>query len=273
MFPRASVLTPYQLSSGAFVIQLRLFTQFSPSVSRKTVRNTARGPSSTVTVAAAVSASTEARTVAVPASRPVTSPSSEICAMRLSLLDQATATSVMARPCWSLTVAVSWDVSPASARTADAGEISIVVAAGGSVPHPPPSPRARAASANAPRGFREEIRTAGFILPLLVARCSARWAMHPRRPLRLTRPRCKVYITLCNVCYTPAGSTPGRGSQSVDAARSSLVALPATCRWNPLGLSPLAGFRSGPGAMPQDCRSHSATPCSASPQPPSSSRS
>ena len=170
MFPRVSVPTPYHWPSDASVIQLRLFAQFPPSVSRKKMRNTARGPSSTVTVASAVSASIEARTVAVPTSRPVTSPSSETCAVRLSLLDQATSVSVMACPCWSLTVAVSWDVSPTSARTADSGETSIVVATGGSVPHPPPSPKAKAASPNAPRGFGEEIRPAGFILPLLVVR-------------------------------------------------------------------------------------------------------
>ncbi len=29
-----------------------------------------------------------------------------------------------------------------------------------------------------------------------------RTATHPRRPLRFARPRCKVHITLCNVCYT-----------------------------------------------------------------------
>ena len=29
-----------------------------------------------------------------------------------------------------------------------------------------------------------------------------RTAMHPRWPLRFTRPHCKVYITSCNVCYT-----------------------------------------------------------------------
>ena len=176
MFPRVSVPTPYHRPSAASVIQLPLFAQFPPSVFRKTMRNTARGPSSTVTVASAVSASIEARTVTVPTSRPVTSPSSETCAVRLSPLDQATATSIMACPCWSLTVAVSWDVSPTSARTADSGEISIVVATGGSVPHPPPSTRAKAASPNTPRGFREEIRPAGFILPLLVSRCSARQA-------------------------------------------------------------------------------------------------
>ena len=53
-----------------------------------------------------------------------------------------------------------------------------------------------------------------------------RAAMHPRWPLRFTRPRCKVYITLCNVCYTFCHS---KAALCV-APRANSAAIPPSSR-------------------------------------------
>ena len=53
-----------------------------------------------------------------------------------------------------------------------------------------------------------------------------RTAMRPRWPLRFTHPRCKVYITLCNVCYTICYS---KAALCV-APRANSAAIPPSSR-------------------------------------------
>ena len=93
-----------------------------------------------------------------------------------------------------------------------------------------------------------------------------RTATHPLWPLRFTRPRCKVYITLCNVCYTFCHSkaalcvAPRANSAAIPPssrlaspgalARSRVLGrpYPRTARraWRPGGDRRLGRLRSGP---------------------------